>query len=126
MNPTVITAADLQPGICELTIKGSVDWANYSKLKSAVDEVLKRGIYRIIVNLKEMAYISSTGVGCFLSMIDAADSHSGGVVLVQVSPEVRNAFNILGLSEMVRFADSTQAAAALLQAKEGLGDVAGE
>ncbi|MBI2933683.1 MAG: STAS domain-containing protein [Planctomycetes bacterium] len=115
MDRIQTTVTDLGPGVCELCVHGAIDWANFERFKEAVDQIFKRKIYRIIVNLKGTDYISSTGVGCILGMLDTVAASKGEAIFVHVCPEVMNVFEVLGLSQMLRFASSTEAAADMLK-----------
>lgn len=110
-----VSAQPLGPDIYELRIAGSLDWSNFAKVESAIDEIFRQGIYKIVVNLREAKYISSAGFGCIISSMDTAMKNNGDIIFAATPPEIQDVFNILGLSKILRFADDPQQAVAQLR-----------
>ena len=115
MEQINIAALELQPGIYELRIEGSLDWSNFSKVEVALEEIFGRGVYRIVVNLRDARYISSAGFGCFIGSLDTALKNNGDIIFAATPPEIQDVFNILGLSKILRFAENADAALALFK-----------
>lgn len=115
MDQIKIETSEMAPGIWEIRLKGSLDWSNFSKVEKAVDEIFKKGVYKLVVNLRETKYISSAGFGCFISSLDTAMKNNGDIVFASTPPEILDVFNILGLSKILRFADDEKAALAQLK-----------
>jgi anti-anti-sigma factor len=117
MENIKIETARLEEGIFEVRIGGSLDWSNFAKVESAIDELFKKGVYKLVINLKDCKYISSAGFGCFISSLDTAMKNNGDIIFASTPPEIQDVFNILGLSKILRFADDEKAAIALLDKK---------
>jgi len=115
MDNIKVNTAELSPGVVEVRIEGSLDWSNFAKVETAIEEVFKRQIYRLVINLKTCKYISSAGFGCFISSLDTAMKNNGDIVFAATPPEIQDVFNILGLSKILRFADDEKAAVAQLK-----------
>lgn len=105
-----VTSREIQPGIIEVRIDGSLDWSNFTRVEAAINEIFQRGIYRLIVNLRGTTYISSAGFGCFISSLDVAMKNNGDIIFTATPPEIQDVFNILGLSKILRFAEDETAA----------------
>lgn len=105
-----VTAQELQPGIVEVRIQGALDWSNFGKVEAAINEVFAKGVYKLIVNLRETTYISSAGFGCFISSLDVAMKNNGDIIFTATPPEIQDVFNILGLSKILRFAEDETSA----------------
>jgi anti-anti-sigma factor len=110
MEHIKVETGELSPGIWELRIEGSLDWSNFGKVESAIEEIFRRGVYKIVVNLREARYISSAGFGCFISSLDTAMKNNGDIIFAGTPPEIQDVFNILGLSKILRFADNEKLA----------------
>lgn len=110
MDNIRVTIRELAPGVHELKIEGSLDWSNFAKVETAIEEIFKRGVYKIVVNLRGTKYISSAGFGCFISSLDTAMKHNGDIVFTATPPEIQDVFNILGLSKILRFAEDEKQA----------------
>ena len=112
MEHIKVETGELAPGIYELRIEGSLDWSNFARVEAAIDEIFKKGVYKIVVNLREAKYISSAGFGCFISSLDTAMKNEGDIIFAGTPPEIQDVFNILGLSKILRFADDQKTAIA--------------
>lgn len=112
MEQIKVTARELAGGVYELKIEGSLDWSNFAKVETAIDEIFKRNVFKVVVNLKDTRYISSAGFGCFISSLDIAMKNNGDIVFAATPPEIQDVFNILGLSKILRFADNQEQAIA--------------
>ena len=64
MEHIKVESAELSSGVWELKIEGSLDWSNFAKVETAIEEIFKKGCYKVVVNLKGTKYISSAGFGC--------------------------------------------------------------
>lgn len=117
MDHIKVEASELAPGVHELKIDGSLDWSNFAKVETAIEAIFSKGVYKIVVNLKQCKYISSAGFGCFISSLDTAMKNNGDLVFASTPPEIQDVFNILGLSKILRFADDTKAALATFNKK---------
>jgi anti-anti-sigma factor len=110
-----IATSEVAPGVYELRLEGSLDWSNFGRVDAAIQEIFGRNCYRIVVNLAEATYISSAGFGCFIGSLDTAMKNNGDIIFAATPAKIQDVFNILGLSKILRFADSTPAAIALFK-----------
>lgn len=100
--------------IFELKIDGFLDFSSSEQVEQALESIFSQGIYKIIVNLSQTKYISSAGFGCFISSIDTAMKHNGDIIFTGTPPEIKEIFDILGLSKILRFTDRREEAVKLL------------
>jgi anti-sigma B factor antagonist len=52
--------------------------------------------YSIVVNFKDLAYISSAGLGVFMAFIEKVRENEGDIKLSAMSDKVYNIFDLLG------------------------------
>jgi len=116
-NHLLVASKELAAGVHELKIDGSLDWSTYARVEAAVTEIFRKGVFRIVINLKDTKYISSAGFGCFISALDTAMRNGGDLIFSGVPKEIHEVFVILGLAKILRFADDAKQAEALLRAK---------
>ena len=88
-------------GIWELSIDGEVDASSSIQVDNAIKETLKNGHYRILINCQKLKYISSAGLGVFISYLDEIRNNNGAIVFCNMSESVLSVFTILGLNELV-------------------------
>ena len=107
-----VSSRKIADRIFEIKIDGALDWSNFAKLEGVIDDVFSQGVYNLIVNLEQVKYISSAGFGCFIQSLDTAINNGGKIIFSGTPEHIREVFNILGLSNILTFADNEQAALA--------------
>ncbi len=85
-----------QESINVLELKGYLDAHTAPKLEEAFQGLLKIERYRIVVNCKDLSYISSAGLGVFMAFIEDVRKNKGDIKLTNLSPKVYNVFDLLG------------------------------
>ncbi|OHB74878.1 MAG: hypothetical protein A2Z34_05075 [Planctomycetes bacterium RBG_16_59_8] len=105
-----ITRENLQNGAKLLTLKGFLDAHTYEELENEVNMLFDAKTYKIVFDLSSLDYISSAGAGVFIGAIGTAQENDGNVILMRPSPNVKEVFDLLGLSQIFTFVDSKEAA----------------
>ena len=105
-EPVKIETFQLDAGLSRIRVEGSLSSLNIVRLEAAIQGVFARGIYRLVVNLKGATSISSEGLGCFISAHLTAIKNGGRVILAATPSSIKDAFNLVGLSNVLSFADS--------------------
>lgn len=97
---------ELSDGIVLISASGFLDAHTFEEMESLIEDLFKKKIYRIIVQLDKLDYISSAGAGVFIGAVGTAASHGGNIVLLSPSPNVKEVFDLLGLSQIFPLAYS--------------------
>ena len=84
-----------------LEISGDLDASSSMLLDSAITQAIQEKETNIIVNCKNLSYISSAGLGVFMSYIQDFKDNNIFFSLCNLSEKVRNVFNILGLEKLI-------------------------
>jgi anti-sigma B factor antagonist len=79
-----------------LELKGYLDAHTAPKLEEAFQALLKNQRFNIVVNCKELSYISSAGLGVFMAYIEDVRKNNGDIKLSNMSTKVYNVFDLLG------------------------------
>jgi anti-anti-sigma factor len=81
----------------EVRAKGRLDgyWAN--DFASTLDDIVRQGHHRIRVNLSEVNYISSMGIGVLVGCYKSLQSIQGVLVISEPSPMVVKILDMVGL-----------------------------
>ncbi|MBK8190208.1 MAG: STAS domain-containing protein [Vampirovibrionales bacterium] len=83
-------------------------------LQLAVQEQLESGQRRIILNLAQVTFIESSGLGSLVSAFKYCESHGGALGFCGIQPQVRQLLDLTKLSRVLKlFADEQDALAAL-------------
>lgn len=92
MDLSIKTTTDA--GVSTVTVTGEVDVSNANELREALDAVLGQTPAGISVDLAQVAYIDSTGIGVLVG--SAHKAQDSGRVFQVLNPQA-NVLRILGL-----------------------------
>jgi anti-sigma B factor antagonist len=83
-------------GINIIELKGFLDAHTAPELEDAFQKLIKNKKYKIIVNFRDLSYISSAGLGVFMAFIEEVRKNEGDIKLTNMTPKVFNVFDLLG------------------------------
>jgi len=98
-------------GIIFLTVRGFLDAHTFEELEKTINDIFEEGQYKLAVDLAGLDYISSAGAGVFIGAIGTAQENDGNIILMKPSPNVKEVFDLLGLSQIFTFKDTREEAA---------------
>jgi anti-sigma B factor antagonist len=79
-----------------LELKGYLDAHTAPELETAFQKLLDEKKFNILVNCRDLTYISSAGLGVFMAFIEDVRKHQGDIKLTSMTPKVYNVFDLLG------------------------------
>jgi anti-anti-sigma factor len=87
--------------LVELTVKGRLDgyWADH--LASALEEEIRDGSHHILLDLSEVAFLSSAGIGILVKFYKQLKDIQGSLSISKSSTQVRKILEISGLQEVL-------------------------
>ena len=89
-----------------VSVQGRVDSATAPQFSKALDAVLKRDIYKIVVDMSGLEYMSSAGFRALLAAQRACKRYNRGeVVLAAVPDRIREALDLAGFTELFKSYD---------------------
>jgi len=100
MNKTPLRMEDSRAGqICVLSIGGRIDSGNAADLLDRLNWLLASGEKTILLDFKEVIYLTSAAFRVLLVATDEAERNAGRVVLCGLVGQVRELFEMGGLLE---------------------------
>jgi anti-sigma B factor antagonist len=85
-------------GIYLLTLKGRLVLGPESNgLRTTIDSLLLSGVTRIIVNLEEVNFVDSAGLGALIETHRKTKAKGGRLMLTNLGPKLRQALEIARL-----------------------------
>ena len=90
-----------EEGADVLAIVGEIDASSSIDLDLAIAKSLGEGFKKILVDCSALEYISSAGLGVFMSYIEEFREKDYKMVIFGMKEKVANTFNILGLDELL-------------------------
>lgn len=85
-----------------LAVKGFIDTTTAPEFEKTFHTVLGDKKYKLIIDLKDVNYISSAGWGIFISEIKRIRTQKGDLVLVGMNPEVAEVFELLEFNTILK------------------------
>jgi anti-sigma B factor antagonist len=79
-----------------LSLEGYLDAHTAPEFENAVQQEIEAGHRRLIVNCERLSYISSAGLGVFMSFLEEIREAGGDIKICGPSPKVLQVFEILG------------------------------
>jgi anti-sigma B factor antagonist len=96
----------IENDIFVIKIDGDVDASSSIFLDKAIGNAIESGFKKVMVDCHNLSYISSAGLGVFMSYIEEFESNEIQLVLFGLSDKVLNVFQILGLDQLLKITDS--------------------
>jgi len=87
--------------ITTLKITGEVDASSSIQLDESLGAVVRQGDPKILIDCSGLNYISSAGLGVFMSYIDDIKTSNIKMTFFGLSEKVRSVFDILGLDQLL-------------------------
>jgi anti-sigma B factor antagonist len=85
-----------------LVLKGEIDASNSVVLDQAIQKLVLEGSKSILVDGQELDYISSAGLGVFMSYLEDFQEKDIQFRIVSLTPRVLEVFKILGLDQLIQ------------------------
>ena len=83
-------------GVSVIDLKGYLDAHTAPDLENAFQKLINEKKFNIVVNCRDLSYISSAGLGVFMAYIEDVRKNQGDIKLTNMSPKVYNVFDLLG------------------------------
>jgi anti-sigma B factor antagonist len=93
-------ASEHSDDFCVLTLKGEVDVYTAPRLKERMVELVDSGCAKIIVDLDEVGFIDSSGLGVLVGGLRRVKEHDGAIRLVCSRDNIMKIFRITGLDKV--------------------------
>jgi anti-sigma B factor antagonist len=91
---------------CEVvTVSGRVDSSTAPELENVLLGLIKTGQKNIVVNLREVEFISSAGLKALLSALMKVRKMvpAGDLVISEIQPQLKESFDLVGFDRLFRF-----------------------
>lgn len=93
-----------------ITIVGEVDASSSIELDNGISEAIEGGGKRFLVDCSALDYISSAGLGVFMSHIETFKQKGISLVIFGLNEKVENVFEILGLDQLLQIEEDKEKA----------------
>jgi anti-sigma B factor antagonist len=94
---------ELNGDAAKLTLAGELDMATVPRLAQAVGGVLGQGAHRVIVDLRGLAFVDSSGLRLFIALNDRAAAEAWTLGLIRSPDPSLSVFQITGADQNLPF-----------------------
>jgi len=106
MNIT-IDVKDINSSV-EVQVKGEIDAYTAPKLRETLFPLSEQDNVSMVVDLTEVSYMDSTGLGVFVGLFKSVRAHNGEFRLIGLSERLRRLFDITGLADIIDIKSHTE------------------
>jgi len=93
---------------------GFINAHTVREFEEALEGQVQQGRYKILLNCKDLNYISSAGLGAIMGLIETVRENDGDILLSNLQENVFAIFDTLGFTQLYRvFPEEDQALAAV-------------
>jgi anti-sigma B factor antagonist len=93
-----------------VAVTGEIDLGTSSRVREAVDEQLRAGSGRLVLDLGQVTFMDSTGLGLIVGAYKSTSARGGGLRLVCDNPRLLRLLTVTGLSRSVVIRPTVQEA----------------
>lgn len=100
----------LEENLKVIRVGGDVDASSSIQLDTEFKQAIDGGDKKILVDCSQLNYISSAGLGVFMSYIQDIEKNNVKLVIYGLNEKVLNVFGILGLNQLLKLESNLEAA----------------
>lgn len=86
-----------------ITVKGRLDTVNASNFETTIAPIIAGEMKEIVIDCKELDYISSSGLRQFLTLQKTSNAKQGKLTLKGMKPEIKEIFDMTGFTALFLF-----------------------
>ena len=98
-NPFALNKA-MQDGLSIIRLEGYLDAHTAPQFEAAIQSEIDANRFQIIVDCAKLTYISSAGLGVFMTFVEEVREQGGDIKICGLVPKVQQVFEILGFSSL--------------------------
>ena len=81
-----------------LRISGDLDLAVVQQFRAVLGPIVKQSEKALILNMKNLKYIDSTGIGIIVSILKIRDGLHAPFIVQDIPPPIKRLFDLTGIS----------------------------
>lgn len=85
----------------EIKVGGELDVYTAPKLREVLMPIRTEGLYDIHLNIKDVTYMDSTGLGLFVGTLKELNKNNKELYVLGVNARIERLFDITGLKELM-------------------------
>ncbi|MCX7678630.1 MAG: STAS domain-containing protein [Spirochaetes bacterium] len=102
ISPRATETIDYNLLIIKTDLKKKVDIENANDLWIFLKTMAEGGAKKFIIDMKNLEYIDSSGIGVIINSAKLVRPKKGDVVLINVSQSIKDIFKVINLQEFIK------------------------
>ncbi len=100
----------IEDDITLLRITGDLDMYTLPKAKSVINELMENERFKLLIDLRSMDYIDSSGLGFFIGTLKKLKEKGGDLKLINLNNYIQGIFKLINLNYIIDTFDDQAAA----------------
>lgn len=96
-------------GTIIVRLAGDLDLAAAPELRSNLEHVINRTDAALVLDVEQLTYIDSTGIGIIVSVVKVRDEMKAPFIVRNIPASIRRLFDITGISKFLNDGEAKQA-----------------
>ena len=105
-----MTEVERDSGVLTIKVQGRVDGTNADKFQDEVKSTLEDGDKAVLLNMAELAYISSAGLRSVLMIAKGMEEKEVQFMIYSLSAPIQDIFEISGFDKIITVCESREQA----------------
>lgn len=101
---------DTDKGYVVLSLKGDLDMWTLPQAKEKVNGLVEQGKVKLVLDLENMNYIDSSGLGFFIGTLKKLRDAGGNMVLISLNAYIYGIFKLIQLQHIIKTFDNLEEA----------------
>ena len=93
--PLEVTITDEPKNGKRISLAGSLDTDTAPQLETRIDESIDSSVTTLILDMKDLEFLSSAGLGVIFMTMKELKSRQGKIILINLQPQVQRVFEII-------------------------------
>ena len=90
-------------GVKVIKCAGYIDSENSGQIKTVIEDLIREGSYKMIMDLGRVDYVSSAGWGLFVGYLHEARNNKGDIKIADMKKEVLEIFELLDFVNIFQY-----------------------
>ncbi|PTH58202.1 anti-sigma factor antagonist [Staphylococcus agnetis] len=92
----------------DIAVGGELDVATVPELEKVLVPIRQAGTHDIHVNLENLSYMDSTGLGLFVGTLKSLNQNNKELYILGVNDRIKRLFEITGLNDLMHVNEGTE------------------
>ena len=93
--PLEVTITDEPNNGKRISLAGSLDTDTAPQLEARIDESIDSSVTALILDMKDLEFLSSAGLGVIFMTMKVLNSRKGKIMLLNLQPQIKRVFELI-------------------------------